>query len=70
MTKKYEQVIEGKWYETPRNSTFICCDCCLVHKIQFKLEKGKLYSKWKRDDRSTAGYRRAKEARKIIKKLI
>ena len=70
MTKNYIQVEEGKWYLTEKDSTFICCDCSLVHEIKFKIIGGRIFSKWKRNDRKTAGYRKGKEVKKIIKKLI
>ena len=70
MRIKVEQFEDGKWYKIGFSEISMCCDCCLVHKVKYKIKDGKLWGQWKRDDRSTAGHRRAKEARKIIKKLI
>lgn len=35
MTKGYEQVHDGEWWEPPRVWTVQCCDCMLTHKYKF-----------------------------------
>ena len=67
--RNYIQTFEGKWYDFNRNDTLICCDCSLVHKLQFKIVNGKIFIKFKRDNRATAAYRKGKEVKSKIKKL-
>jgi hypothetical protein len=69
MKTNYIQTEEGKWYHFTRKDNLVCCDCCLSHKIRFKIVDGKIYIKFLRDDRATAGYRRNKEAQKTIKSI-
>lgn len=69
MAKDIIQIEEDKWYPLTNNETIICCDCCLVHKIKLGKKNGKLYAKWKRDDKLTGLYRRGKEAKLTIKNI-
>ena len=63
------QIEDSKWYHVARTDTFICCDCSLVHKMTFKIKDGKIYAKWVRDDRATAGYRKGREVKKVLKTI-
>jgi len=56
----YIQVEEDKWYHFTRKDALVCCDCSLTHKLQFKIENGKIYIKFKVDSRATSAYRRKK----------
>lgn len=36
---KYEHVVQGKWYRVPmKDFDHQCCDCGLVHKINFRIK--------------------------------
>lgn len=36
--KRYPQVMEGEWvYPTTRGYNFACCDCGLVHRLDFDI---------------------------------
>jgi hypothetical protein len=37
---------------------FACCDCGLVHDLQVRLENGKIFVSFTRDNRKTAALRR------------
>lgn len=60
---RYEQVVDGVWV-TPihKNYKLICCDCGLVHDADFRMHKGKIQFRVKRNNRSTALARRGKDA--------
>lgn len=69
MAKKFIQTEEGKWYHFTRKDDLVCCDCCLAHKLEFKIVDGKIYIKFWRDDRATASYRKGRNNRKILKNI-
>lgn len=53
-----EQIEDGKWYRLTACERLICCDCGLAHDMDLKRIKGKLYARWRRNERSTAAVRR------------
>ena len=53
---------DGKWYRLGHFEYHGCCDCGLVHKVEVKLERGVLWTRWVRDDAQT------RQARKDAKK--
>ncbi len=62
--KPYEPLIEGEWCR-PKMKGFLlgCCDCALVHRINFrKLPKGIEFQVF-RDEKETASERRHKKAK-------
>lgn len=65
MGRKYPVVTEGQWIPpVRRNYRMRCCDCGLVHKINFKLipygSGKKIIFQAFRDERATAACRRQK----------
>lgn len=66
----YIQVEEHKWYHFTREDGLICCHCSLVHNLKFKIENGKIYIKFKVNDKETALRRRGKENIKTLKKIV
>lgn len=60
-------------YETPRPGEWVqpvvvgykaaCCDCCLVHRIDFRIHLGRIQLRVRRDNRATAALRRARRIR-------
>lgn len=61
MSKKpdYYQVSHGEWIVVPkRGYKEQCCDCGLVHMMNFKVdEKGRIHIQTFRDHRATGGAR-------------
>lgn len=56
---KYEPFEDGEWmYPKRRGFRFMCCDCALIHEMDFKYEKGKILLRAKRDNRATGQARR------------
>jgi len=80
MKTKYDYPKEGEWITPTRVHKLACCDCGLVHTTHFRIAiierlNGRKHGKptvqfrvW-RDDRATAGRRRAKKMRAKIKDL-
>lgn len=55
---KYKQVSDGWISPVYKNYRLICCDCGLTHDFDFRIHKGKIQIRIKRNDRSTALARR------------
>lgn len=65
---KYSKVKDGEWVESVVEEGYkmACCDCGLVHKVDFKIEDNRVWIKMNRDYRATAAVRR--ETQKRIRK--
>lgn len=63
MSKPYHQVIVGEWVRIPmRKHVDACCDCGLVHVLNYRIVDGTLEMQVARiDKRATAARRRPKE---------
>lgn len=61
MSRGYYHISNGEWVEVPwRGFKEQCCDCGLVHKLNFKInDQGHLVMQTTRDSRATAAVRRA-----------
>lgn len=62
--RKYVQVMDGEWFElmftgNPPVHSMACCDCGLVHKVQIKVDGGKIFMMAVRDKRATARRRKS-----------
>lgn len=56
---KYPTYVEGEWEQpTMKGYKMMCCDCGLVHKINFRIKNGKVQMQTYRDNRATAATRR------------
>lgn len=55
---KFIEVVEGVWLDWNRHERWICCDCSLVHKVEWRNKDGQLQVRMFRENRSTAAYRR------------
>lgn len=66
MSIKYRKAKDGEWIAPMKDYRLACCDCGLVHKIEFALEpigkrrKRIVFRAW-RDNRATAQIRRHKQ---------
>jgi hypothetical protein len=56
---RYEIIAYGEWTR-PRMQNFReqCCDCGLIHRLDFRIVDGRLEFRTRRDDRATAAARR------------
>jgi hypothetical protein len=55
----YPKVQSGQWVQPVRRGyKMACCDCGLVHRINFRLHDGKIQLQAYRDNRSTGQKRR------------
>ena len=61
MTKRttYDVISYGEWTR-PRRKNFReqCCDCGLIHRLDFRIVDGRIEFRTRRDDRATAAARR------------
>lgn len=55
---KYYQQKDGEWVQPKDNYRIACCDCGLVHDMQFRVVKGNVQFSATRNNRSTAARRR------------
>jgi hypothetical protein len=46
----YRPIMKGFWLE--------CCDCCLTHRLQFRIRSGRVEMKISRNNRATMNKRR------------
>ena len=55
----YDVISYGEWTR-PRMANFReqCCDCGLIHRLDFRIVDGKVEFRTRRDDRATAAARR------------
>lgn len=59
MKTKYGEAKDGEWfYPIHRGFKHQCCDCGLVHRVDFKVTKLGIKVRFFRDNRSTSQVRR------------
>ena len=69
---KYKPLGAGKWEEPVlRGYRFVCCDCALVHRMDFRLFNGEIQFRVFRYPRATTAQRKAylAEATQVINAL-
>jgi hypothetical protein len=57
---RYDVISYGEWTR-PRRQDFReqCCDCGLIHRLDFRIVDGKVEFRTRRDNRATAAARRS-----------
>lgn len=61
--KQYEQIYDGEWFKWNwRGNKHQCCDCGLVHDVDYRVKNGHLEMRCYRNGRATGGSRRFKGA--------
>lgn len=64
---KYKQVVEGEWVQPIRKGyKMACCDCGLVHTVNFRIHKNKIQLQAFRNNRATGQHRRNKKYKKQL----
>jgi hypothetical protein len=58
------QVFEDKWYRVGYVPLHECCGCGLVHRVEYKLERGMIFERWRVDRKETDKARRARKKAK------
>lgn len=51
---KYQQIIEGKWYDVEAFEASQCCLCGLVHLIDTRVKNGTIQQRYRVDHKLTA----------------
>jgi len=60
----YRTIAYGEWTRPRlRNFREQCCDCGLIHRLDFRLVDGRIEFRTRRDNRATAAARRRSRAR-------
>lgn len=55
---KYEKPESNEWVQPIRKKyKMACCDCGLVHQMDFRIKRNRVQFRVRRDNRSTAGMR-------------
>lgn len=58
----YKKVKPNEWVQpVARNYKMACCDCGLVHNIDFRTHKGRIQLRARRNNRATGQLRRYKK---------
>ena len=52
----YDQIYDGQWVAAPEY--LACCDCGLVHRLKYRIRKGRLEMQMFRDKAETRNCRR------------
>ena len=57
---KWPYITSGQWIQVAdkHDFGFACCDCGLVHRIEFRVVDGEIQMKTRRDNHATANTRR------------
>lgn len=67
---KYTRPEENEWVQpVRRNYKLACCDCGLVHELDFRIHKGRAQFRARRAKASTALMRRQKASKKTVESL-
>jgi hypothetical protein len=60
MPRKGETTVtmwDGSWY-LDKFIKHECCHCALVHDVEYKVENGRIFTRWKVNDKETKQLRR------------
>ena len=63
---KYYPQKDGEWMQPKRGYKMACCDCGLVHRVEFRVVKGRVQFRAWRDNRATAARRRKRNGNWLI----
>lgn len=59
---KYVVQKDGQWYQPVRKGyKLCCCDCGLVHRVDFRIYQGRIQMRAFRDNRATGQVRRKRK---------
>lgn len=59
MTRRYKKVLAGDWQQPiRRNYKLVCCDCGLVHHMDFRIFRGRVQFRAWRAPKLTAALRK------------
>ena len=46
MKDEYQQLWSGSWYKLDSSYHHQCCECSLVHSVDFMLKDGVIFQRW------------------------
>lgn len=60
MRRKYDNPVRNQWVTPVRTDyRLACCDCGLVHEVDFRVRSGEIQIRFRRNNRSTENIRRS-----------
>lgn len=63
---KYEEAKANEWIQPIRRGyCLVCCDCGLVHELDFRIYKRHIQFRARRNNRKTAAVRREERAKRV-----
>lgn len=65
---RFIQMYEDTWYRMDNPGVEECCDCGLIHHVEFKLVRGTLFWRARVDRRATTAARKRSGIRVLTKK--
>lgn len=51
------QMYEDKWY-LDKFTSHVCCECSAEHITEYKVENGRIFTRWRLDEKATAANRK------------
>ena len=57
---RYHQQADGEWVQPVAGYKMACCDCGLIHRMEFRVRQGHVQFRAWRDNRATSARRRRK----------
>lgn len=60
---KYCPKVEDWFSPIHKGFRFKCCDCALIHEVDFEVRKGEVFMRMRRHERATAAARRNRKKR-------
>lgn len=65
---RYPKVNDGEWVQPRRRGyKMACCDCGLVHRLNFRIVNGRIQFQASRDNRATGAVRRPFARIRVVK---
>ena len=69
MGNLYIQRHDGEWVDVTEGQVLACCDCGLVHEVEYAVLDGRILKRVFRDRKETAYRRMRKDTKASIKSL-
>ena len=68
------QIFDGSWYALASPSADIhveeCCTCALIHRVDYKVENGRIWVRWVVDEKDTKAARKRRKITREVNAVI
>ena len=68
-----QQIVDNVWYAAGHGGEpFLesCCHCALTHRVEYKIDNGRVYFRYTVDDRATKRHRKDRGINKEVTALL